>query len=270
MKSRKCYDLVIGLGTMCSCSQALRTASLQLLSMPFDWVGGPGLVFKAKMMRDGFAGWWDAEGWTKLPDPPHSMNPRWRDKWGFTPIHDFHNGISFEEELPIIRARYRKRVDRLNRLIGAASSVLILYVETPDFEKTAPGDADAARRALNERWPQIRFDFLILKYEEGRSFRERMDEQRDGQRIVTYDYRNYKEETWTADFVRIARWLKRDYCVPDYRTLEEKKAWKTKPRQDEYARYNVHNVFEYLLVKFQFKIFKHLRKRLERRGVVGV
>lgn len=270
MARRTQYDLIISLGTMCSCAQALRTAGLQFLSMPFDWVGGPGVLFKAQMMRDDFAGWWDAEGWTKMPDPPHSMNPWWKDKWGFTPGHDFHNGISFEEELPIIRARYRRRIDRMNRIIGASHRVLLVYIETPRYDVVEPGECARARKALNERWPNVSFEFLVLKHEEGVAFDRRREERGDCWRIVAYDYRNYREEGWFADCHEVAKWLRKDYSVADYRTDEERKAWKTRPKKDEYARYNVHNVFEYLYVKIQFKIFKHLRTRLERRGVVGV
>lgn len=270
MGRRLHYDVVIGLGTMCSCSQALREAKLQLLSLPFDWVGGPGIPFKARMMRDDFAGWWSDDGWKKLPEPPHSTNSWWEDKWGFTPLHDFHNLRTFEEQLPDVRARYRRRIDRLNALLDAAKRVLLVYVEAPRYARAEPGNPEEARKILQERWPQVQFDFLILKYVEGVSFADRRETLADGVRTVAYDYRDRGEKEWLADFVAIARWLRAEYAVVDYRTAAEKKAWKARPKQDEYRRYNVRNAFEYVWVKLQFKIYKHLRKRLEKRGVYGI
>lgn len=267
---RKHYDLIVGLGTMCSCSQALRAAELQLLSMPFDWVGGPGVLAKVRMMRDDFAGWLGSEGWTKLPDPPHATNSCWKDRWGFTPLHDFRIGVPFEDELPLVRTRYRRRIGRMNGIIDAAQRVLLVYIETPKYEKVAPGELDDARCVLNERWPDVCFEFLVLRYAEGVPFDRRTDESGNGWRFVSYDYRNRKEADWLADYAAIAKWLRREYSVTDYRTLEEREAWKGHSRKRAYAKYHVGNFLEYAFIKLQYKLYRHLRTRLERRGIAGI
>ena len=59
----KKYDFIFGIGRACACSQSLRKAGLQLLSLPWDWLAttptpdGPDLDMRLKIMESGFADW---------------------------------------------------------------------------------------------------------------------------------------------------------------------------------------------------------------------
>ena len=63
----KNYDFVFGLGRACACTQSLRSAGLQLLSLPWDWITyqltpqGPDLLLRVDLIASGFAGWFEEE-----------------------------------------------------------------------------------------------------------------------------------------------------------------------------------------------------------------
>ena len=262
------YDVVFGMGAACSCSQALREAGLQLASFPFDWVGGPGACFKAQMMVDDFAGWFGPETFTRLEPPKFSTAAWYRDKFGFTPIHDFHADVPFDEELPKVREKYRRRIDRLARLLDAAKRALVVYIESDGFETASVEDAARVRETLAGRWPGVAFDVLLMKYREGVPFSRRIDESGDGWRLVQYDFKDRGEEEWRVDWRQVARWMKGEYEVADYRTADEKSQWKRLSRKQKYAEFKAANWWDYTVTKVQYKMYKHLRTRLDRKGVI--
>ena len=255
------------MGAACSCSQALREAGLQFASFPFDWVLGPGICVKAQMMADDFAGWLEPGSFTRLQEPKFSTSAWYRDKFGFSLVHDFHVAVPFDEELPDVRAKYRRRIDRLSRLLDAAKRVLVVYIESGD-DSCQVEDAAKMRAILARRWPGVAFDALLMKHRVGLSFSRRNDASGDGWRIVQYDFKDPKEEEWRVDWHQVARWLKGEYEVVDYRTAEEREQWKLRARKRKYAEFKATNIFDYMATKIQYKIYKHLRKRLDRKGVV--
>ena len=264
----KKYDVIFGMGAACSCSQALREAGLQFASFPFDWAGGHGICFKAQLMVDDFPGWFEPGTLTRIQESKFSTCAWYRDKFGFTPLHDFPIDVPLEERLPVVRAKYRRRVDRLARLIDSARRVLVVYVESDGFERATAEDAVKMRETLARRWPGVAFDALIMKYREGVPFSRRLDESGDGWRIVQYDFKDRNEEEWRVDWRQVARWMKGEYEVVDYRTADEKAKWKMRSRQQKYAGFKATNWWGYVVTKIQYKIYKHLRTRLDRKGVI--
>ena len=177
---KKKYDVIFSMGAACSCSQALREAGLQFASFPFDWVGGPGMSFKAQMMVDDFAGWFAPGTLTRIEAPKFSTCTWYRDKFGFTPLHDFPVEVPLEERLPVVQAKYRRRIDRFTRLLDAARRVLVVHVESEGFTTSSVEDAVNARKTLARRWPGVAFDMLVVKYREGVPLSRRSDETGDG------------------------------------------------------------------------------------------
>lgn len=265
------YDFVLGMGTTCHCSQALREAGLQLTSLPFDWVGGPELRKKAEFMVAGFPGWFEAGTLTQIDSPyTTARTTAWSDKWGFTPVHDFHRGTPFDEERPKVMAKYRRRIDRMFRLLDASERVLVVYIESPGFPTTSIDEMKEARRLLGGRWPRARFDFLCLKESEGRSLGDAEESEDDGIRIVSCDYRESggKGKVWVGDVKALARWFAGEYSVRDYRTDEERKSWRRKARQTKYAALNASGLVDYMLTKWRYKLYRHLHKKLSKKGLV--
>jgi len=264
----KKYDVVLGMGSMCSCSQALREAGLQLVSFPFDWNGGPGICGKTDLIMDDFRGFLDRGRMFRQPEPKFSYNQYWDDDRAFKYYHDFPMACDFEEELPKVRAKYARRISRMYDLFGKAKNVLLVYIACPDWQDCTVEDAVYCRCRLAERWPGVQFDFLLFHYEKGLSFRHRRDEPGEGCRTVAFDYQDRKEDGWFADYRLIGKWLAKQYAVVDYRTPAEREAWENRDRKEQYERFKANNVFQLLLNKSQFKLYKHLRKRLERKGIV--
>lgn len=262
------YDVIFSMGATCGCSQALREAGLQLASFPFDWIGGHDICSKAQLMVDDFPGWFEPGTLTRIETPKFSKCDWYRDKFGFTPIHDFPANVPLEDVLPKVRAKYRRRVDRLSRLIDGASRVLVAYFETAGREKASPEDVAEMRSILARRWPGVAFDALILKFAEGVPLSRRKDESGEGWRAVSYDYKDRKEEDWRVDWRQVGRWLKEEYEVVDYRTAEERAQWKAASARKRYAEFKATNWWDYAVTKIQYKIYKHLRTRLDRKGVV--
>ena len=262
------YDVCFSMGATCGCSQALREAGLQLASFPFDWIGGPGICTKARLMADDFPGWFEPGTLTRLETPKFSKCDWYRDKFGFTPIHDFAANVPLEEELPRVRAKYRRRVDRLSRLIDGAKHVLVAYFETAGRETASLEDVAEMRSILAGRWPGVVFDALILKFAEGVPFSRRTDESGDGWRIVSYDYKDRNEEDWRVDWRQVGGWLRNEYEVADYRTDAEKSQWKALARKKMYSEFKADNWWDFQVTKLQYKIYKHFRTRLDRKGVI--
>lgn len=61
------YDFIFGIGRACACSQSLRRAGLQLLSLPWDWLAinpkpeGSDLHIRLHIMENGFSDWLNKE-----------------------------------------------------------------------------------------------------------------------------------------------------------------------------------------------------------------
>lgn len=260
------YDFVLGLGTTCLCSQALRAANLQLTSFPFDWVGGRELSVKARHMVEGFPGWFEPGTLTLIDSPcKTALTTAWSDTLGYTPVHDFHRGIPLEEELPKVRAKYRRRIARMERLLNQSRRVLLVCVDMPNYPVSTPEEAVKARQVLQERWPKTEFDFLFFK--NGKS--PTVDApSTDGIRIVTLPYLSGEANTATDGVEVIAAWLRDRMRVRDYRTSDERRTWKQKVRQRKYGEYNAKSFWGYCLTRWQYKIYRSLHKRLSRKGVI--
>lgn len=266
---KKKYDLVMGMGSMCSCSQALREAKLQLSSFPFDWNGGPGIRGKTDLILSDFAGWLDRQSLHRAEtEPKHSFCQWWYGKDNFRFIHDFPASCSIDAELPKVQAKYRRRINRMYDLIGKSKRVLVVYFACPDWEDCSASDADYCRRRLGEKWPEIDFDFLVFRYDPELPFERRRDEISEHCRVVTYDIRNHKEEGWIADFKQIGAWLATQYEAVDYRSEAERMAWDNQEKLQRYARYKAKNWFELVINRLEYKIYKHFRNVLDRKGII--
>ena len=263
------YDVIFSMGAACSCSQALREAGLQFSSFPFDWLTGPDICSRAQMVADGFSGWLEPDTLLPIEAPRLSTTAWYRDTFGYCFIHDFQANVPIEEALPAFGEKYRRRVARLLRLLDGAGRALAVYIESGGSSETSGIDAaEAAHAILSKRRPGVKIDILFLKYEEGVPFKQREDESGDGWRVVRYDFKDRKEEDWRVDWRQVAKWLKNEYEVVDCRTSEEKAQWKSRARKKKYAEFKATNWWGYAVTKIQYKIYKHLRKRLSRKGIV--
>jgi len=265
------YDLCFCIGDTCKGTLSLREAGLQFLSFPLDWCGGPRFVEKASHIRDGFAGFLDVANLEKLPVAKTSQTQLYRDrKLGYTIIHEFHTNVPFEKELPVVRARLDRRINRFLGLLDHAKSALVLWINIPGAPVETPETAREVRRILAERCPNTHFDVLMMSYREGIPVAEMSDEEKDGVRHLGFDYKNHRGSTeyWEADQNLISTWLASQYEMDDYRTDAEKAAWAKKAATEKFDRFKAKNWFEYVHTKIQYKLYRHLAKRMERKGLI--
>jgi len=265
---RQKYDLIFPIGASCGCSQALRHAGLQHISLPFDWTAGRDLSTRADRIREEFAGWFERDTFELVTVPKFGHDTYWRDKWGFVPLHDLNTSQPLESQLPAVRAKYERRIRRLFRLIAGSRRVLAVHLDDPLF---VPANADDARHVhdvLSAKWPGTEFDVLVLKNERGRALADRQETSGEGWRIVTFDCLRYDEQPQgVLDYRKVGDWLATEYDVIDYRTPEERRQASRKRRAAAYAKMGAASFWGYCWNKAQYKLYKHLKKDLARRGV---
>lgn len=161
----KSYDLIVSLGSSCGITMALRSLGLQRQSMPFDWLGSPGLPEVVAMIESDFAGWLEKDDLV-LWDVTHEKGVIHRFyknlKTGFGFPHEFSNAEPFEENYGRVREKYARRVERFRRETGAAKSVLFAYLERPYAPRLPDETLVEMRDRLARRHPAASVDLLYV------------------------------------------------------------------------------------------------------------
>jgi len=262
------YDFIVGIGGACCCSQALRSAGLQFASFPFDWVAHSDVRVRANQVRDDFADWLPKDALEPFQFETTNTGVVMRNvRTGIVFPHDFHRDVPFDAEWPQVAGKYRRRADRMARLVAAAKRVLVVWVDVKLSPFAADEDCAYALDVFRKRWPGTAFELLHLRHEEGRAPADRTDREADGVRTVAFDYRDHAHKYWIADHELIGRWLRREYAVADYRTPEEKANGRKIAKAKKYGRFHATGFGDYVRTKLEYKLFVHLRKRLERKGL---
>ena len=236
----KTYDLVVPLGFACSCSQTLRQAGLQLASFPWDWVGTPPPIFRCRTICSDFKDWMNLEDlkWAGRNDTYGHEEVR-NVRTGLIIMHDFVQGVSIEEQYPAITEKYTRRIARLDRLLKSSKSVLLVTIDTP--VSPAPVSPEEGRKSIeimSEKYPNAKFDFLIVNLETGRSLENRIDETPLPEvRRIAFDFKCYAPDApvFGIEVKMIADFLKGEYAVRDYRSREEIAAHRAK-RKGKHAK----------------------------------
>jgi len=266
---KRLYDLAFSVGATCRCSMSLREGGLQYQSFPYDWTGGPTVNQKVELLCRDFDGWLVRENIVRYGEFNHSCC--WRDKvLGFFYIHEFTDKKPFNEQFPVVRDRMFRRARRLTKLLATSKRVLVVFLETPEFGRESVGALAEARTKLQARWPGVTFDMLFLQHEDGLRRRHYKESERDGVRSVRFDYRDrcQAKDEWMADHVEVGKWLASQYAVADYRSSAERKQWAARRRQATLARFAASGWVDYLITKYRYKLYVHLRKRMEKKGLV--
>ena len=244
------YDLIIGFGMACSCSQSLRKAELQFLSFPFDWVVPDNDHFEGDLPRRAdivcaeFADWLNAEDLEYRGPHINGMDHYLNRRWGFVHLHDFPQGVPLEESLPSVAGKYHRRTARMLELIRRSRRVLVVRLDRPDRKHSTPvSDCRLARQALMRKFPGTAFDFVLIQQDE--CVRDETPE--EGVRLLSFDYLN---RTPGADrsqpvFSAVVNALKSRFRVRDYRTADERRQWKRAKRLKRYAKLGAANALQY-------------------------
>ena len=240
------YDLIFSIGEACSCTECLRSAGLQFASFPWDWIVFPSLPERAELMCSGYRGWLEREDLEIVKKGPANGKDVYRNRRnGILYNHDFVAGVRLEEAFPAVKAKYERRIAHLDRLIREAMRpVLAVRIETPAKRgvPTPLDDCRAFRRRLAEAYPGKRFEFCLIALDAKRPLKDRIEEeQEDGLLRVAFDYADHSpgRPEFAVDSRTLVAFLKKRFTVRDYRTAEEKRAYRELRRRRRYAKEGV-------------------------------
>ena len=245
---KKKYDLVLGFGPACSCSQMLRLAKLQLLSFPFDWIGPQWGVWswdsdvrrKADMLVSGFSKLLNEEDFRFRGNHDNGKADYFNDRLGYIFLHDFPQSVPRAESFPAVAAKYRRREKRLVELIGRSKKVLVARLDRPDLDyRTPDDDCRYARETLSKAFPSARFDFLLVQQDASIPFgRRRLETVEPGFFRLRFDYLDRRpgadRKQPRTDLTSAA--VAKLFSVRDYRTKEEIAAHREKKRREHLTK----------------------------------
>ena len=262
------YDLIFGLGAVCSCTQSLRRAGLQALSFPYDWVAPVEEADLRKDMRtraeticNGFDDWFEEKDFTFHGANTNGKDKYYNEKLHLIFVHDFPQGVPLTQSFPAVWSKYRRRIDRLLDLIAQSKRVLVVRLDRHDLPyRTSAEDCTYVRNILNARYPGTVFDVLLIQPDPGIPIEERkIEHPAEGVIRLSLDYRESKApadvpqatgaDLITApvppDFSRIVRALQEMFSVREYRTPEEIAANRERQLRKRWTKIGARSSLEY-------------------------
>jgi len=268
---KKKYDLAISLGGSCGLSQALRREKLQFASFPFDWLGRSSFRCRVELIATDFADFLTDKDLYTAPSPEGVwMEHHYTCHNGFVFAHDFDQEKPIPPQIPLVREKYLKRMEHMLRLIEKSQTVLITWSDLKGHSPDVTDDDIAfAKAEFAKKWPKVKFDYVFFRYDPNLPFKNRKEEVRDNVTIVTYDIRDDQpHEIFMLHIPSFQKWFRKHIRVADYRSPEERKAWDAKERRKKLERYGAKSYPEMVLNRIEIKIYKHLKKALQRKGVI--
>lgn len=256
----KKYDFIFSIGRACACSQSLRLAGLQLLSLPWDWLAlnpvsdGPDLPIRLGIMESGFADWLREEDLEFVSDLADNGKDQYRNRrYHITYLHDFPHGVPLHESFPAVKEKYDRRVARFQRLMSESkSSVLAVYMDSPVAPTADVAVCREAQRRLQALYPHVKVDFLMISLEYGRSFDDRtVEDLGNGLIRVAFDFKDYGfgKFDFSVDLGKCAAVMKSIASVRDYRSRKEVKAMARRTRLKKMQTAGAGSAWEYFWIR---------------------
>lgn len=270
------FDLVFSLGSGCGCSRVLRERGLQFASFPLDWVGrlgdtGLALRRSADLVASGYFRWCEEENLIRAPQHDSVKYDSYFDReTGLYFTHDVSSGGNLHEEYPQIAAKYARRISRFDALATCARKILVVWIADPrDDGVVREDDARHALASFRRKYPQSAFRLLALSCMPGVTVGAAHVVCGEGYELYGFDYRLITDgvRTWDIRTDLINPLLDRFEAV-DYRTWAEKRANRHREQEHAYEKFKANTFFELLVNRFQFKLYRHLKRALDKKGVL--
>ena len=161
LKSKTEYNLIVSIGSGCSCSHHLRANKLQFESLPFDWVTNNAGLKITKFFRNKFADWCLLKNLTLAEITNNKYH--YQDKLNnIVFVHDFSENISTEYK--DVYKKYKRRIKRLLHKLKLAKSVLFVY-ETPNKDYKESDLYDFVK-ILKQKYRHKSINLLYLIHDE--------------------------------------------------------------------------------------------------------
>ena len=217
------YDLVISLGGNCATAANLQRRKLRPFSLPFDWVyfvDEVAIVNLASGIKDHFSQMMQKENLVEvLPGHPEyaGLHPgyiRYIDKGsGYRFANHFRERISCEGEYDRAYCLWRKRVERLFRVLASKQRFLLVLATTVPIRECV---ARALQMSFREAFPGKVFDLELLLFccDEDTicDLRDGLVVHRSKRDFNDYDYHQTNYEWHFLDDVRVSIKPKRNRC----------------------------------------------------------
>ena len=238
------YDLVFGIGQACTCSQTLRKAGLQLSSFPMDWANDADPVHNCEIVASHFDHWLDKDDFVYVKHNPVNGLGIFRNKrTNFMHPHDFADG-PIEQSYDAVAAKYRRRIERLLQLIGAARRVLAVCIVRPAMPRVSADDMSKCRAILSSAFPGVSFDVLFFNFAADTALENRkVSSPAEGVTTIEFDYRDPVHDVSVPQTSEAVKAL--NLRARDYRTDAERKAHvqaeRRKKLEKKFKRYGVHS-----------------------------
>ena len=272
------FDFVFSLGAGCSCSMMLREKGLQLASFPLDWVGTPDfgaagdIRVKAELVANNFGGWFLEENLERAPQYDSPKFVSYLDRGtGLYFTHDFAHGADIHREHPAAIAKYARRIERFRKLLSGARRVLAVWINDPRVPGEV-GEADVTHclGVLRRAYPKAEFKIVVVNCARGVKPEDMRVNIGEGFECYAFDYRAVTEgePTWDVRTELFAPLLER-FAVRDYRTRAERRANALRERARDMEKFHAASALDLLVTKAKFKLYRHLKRSLERKGVIS-
>jgi len=254
----KTYDFIFGIGRACACSQALRRAGLQLLSLPWDWLAttsdGPDLDFRLHIMESGFDDWLQEEDLRFVSHLADNGKDQYKNlRYPIVYPHDFPRDVPLHESYPAVKEKYDRRVARFKRLMAdAKNGMLAVYMDSPVSAKADVDTCRNAHRRLQALCQHVKVDFLMISLESGRSFKDRtIEDLGEGFTHVSFDFKDYRhgKPDYAVNLQMCADVMKSLAAVRDYRTRAEIKAMAERTRLKKMQAAGANSSWEYFMIR---------------------
>ena len=117
---------------------------------------------------------------------------------------------------------------------------------------------------------RLKIDHVLLA-PQGVKLEDREEREQDGIRSLFFDYMDKESDIafGVADDKFLGKWLATEYETVDYRSPEDIRRWKRIAKKNLYHKFGGKSLVGYWIGKMEYKLYKHLRKQLKRKGVVS-
>lgn len=260
--SRIVYDVVVGIGGACSCSQCLREAELQYLSFPYDWLYGASIERRTELLCRGFTDFLNMGDLEFIKHHPYNGMDVYKNKTtDFIHNHDFPMGMALPESFGDVFAKYQRRISRLLGLLETARSILVVYINVPGADPIEDSSVIKARELMRLRYP-VKVDFLYFKMQKEGFVEYTCGE---GVRVVSYDYQSHLPgaEAYHVDSKSVVDILTARYACRDYRNEEEKEAGRKRMQMMRGVRMEAKSAFDYRVKRLKMNFDRFIEKHIK-------
>ncbi|MBQ9725904.1 MAG: hypothetical protein IJV65_00165 [Kiritimatiellae bacterium] len=273
-RGRREHDLVFSLGYDCKCSQSLRRAGLQHFSYPFDWLTGPPPAVRARILADGFRGWFELSDLDDRGPAPFNRfaavtRVAFNRVSGLEFRHDFPLDKTLAEGYGAAAAKYARRAERLLAALETARRPLAVFCDGYGCPPVSLAELEEARAILAARFGD--------KIEVLGVFDDRPGEPHEAEESVSADGKTTRwslpcgKRTPDGTVVRddvVSRFLAARVSCPDPHTPAERRERRRAERRAACAKYKARTWLGMVRNKLLFRRYRRLTRLLQKKGII--